>query len=278
MFAITLACIATCCMQIGYLLWKRVGDTLPGFGTVPFFTLLKKFFTNKVWLLGLCALDFGWILSIKAIELGAFSIVQPLLSAGSFFAVLLAVVFLRERLVRMEWLGMCVTVLGAVCVSFATANPSTVTVEWYTAYVWIATMSGITVLATLIGLKRKKAEVVLAGAAGMSFALGGILTKLMSVYIHDQGEMVTFISAFKSPYLLPVIVANVVGLFLVQVAFQKGRIAIIIPLYAAMVSGVSVLAGAYLFDETIHVIHVLGVCFIFFGSVMLEYTAQDKGK
>ena len=278
MFAIILTFIATLCIQLGYLLWKKAGDTLPKIGKEPVFIVVKKFFTNKTWLLGFLLLDFGWILSVKAVEIGALSIVQPLLSAGSFFAVLLAVIFLRERLTSLEWFGMGVTVLGVVLISSQIVEVVSIAIVWSQVYLWLLVLGGLTIGGLLIGMRKQNGEVFLACAAGMSFALAGILTNAMTTSSVGEGNAVTFQTAFMSPLLYAVIITNVLGLFLIQVAFQKGRASIVVPLNAAMISGISVLAGVYLFGEKIQLIHVVGVGCIGFGSVLLEQISQKKAK
>ncbi len=47
----------------------------------------------------------GWLFFVKATDLGEVSIVQPLMSVGDIFVVLLAITFLHERLGRVDGLA-----------------------------------------------------------------------------------------------------------------------------------------------------------------------------
>ena len=59
----------------------------------------------------------GWVLFVQATALGDISLEQPLISSGDLLLVVLAVVFFKERMVTLEWIGVLLTVAGAVALA-----------------------------------------------------------------------------------------------------------------------------------------------------------------
>ena len=72
------------------------------------------------------------------------------------------------------------------------------------------------------------------------------------------------------PYLPTVVLANVVGLVLLQAAFQRGRAAVIVPLQLAMANAVTVVAGVAVFFEQVTSVRALGIALILGGTALLH--------
>ena len=120
---ITLA--ATLLIQLGYFLWKLSADGQPKIGGAPAWQVMHALVTDWRWMLGFAATSIGWVLFVQATALGDISLVQPLMSAGDLLLVVLAVVILKERLVRIEWVGVLLTVLGAVALALEAEDSKT---------------------------------------------------------------------------------------------------------------------------------------------------------
>ena len=202
-------------------------------------------------MLGFVLTVVGWLLFVKATDLGEVSIVQPLMSVGDVFLVLLAVTFLHERLGRVEWAGLALTVVGAVALASEASVIEQVAIAWPRLVAFLALCAAGGVALFLAARRRAKSEVPLAIAVGIGFGTGAVLTKLMTAYLMLRGEQLESAASLLNPILPFVIAANVAGLALLQVAFQRGRASVIVPVQLGVANGLVVIAGALVFAEAI---------------------------
>lgn len=265
---ITLA--ATLTIQAGYFLWKVSVDTLPPPGTTSTTGTIRALLTHPKWLLGLFCTTLGWLLFIKASDVGEISVIQPLMSVGDLFLVLMAVLFLHERLSRDEWIGLALTVVGAVTLSFDAHAVAPVAIDWPRLALLIAIVVPAGMALYWYGLRGKHPEVPLAIAVGFGFGLGAVLTELMTAYLTLGGQSLESSAFVLNPILPFMVAANVVGLVLLQVAFRHGRAAVIVPVQLSVVNGVVVVAGIVVFAESITLFRVVAISIIVLGTAWLH--------
>ncbi len=98
MIVVVITVLATFLLQAGYLLWKISADSLPKIGTEKLLVVIKGFLCSPKWLVGYFSTFIGWILLVKAMDIGEISIVQPLVSVGDVFLVTMAVVFFEGEI------------------------------------------------------------------------------------------------------------------------------------------------------------------------------------
>jgi uncharacterized membrane protein len=262
--------MATFAIQLGYFLWKVAADALPRIGEARTAVVLRGFVTSWRWMLGLCSTIIGWILFIKATDLGEISVVQPLMSVGDLILILLAVVFLHERLSRSEWVGLALTVVGAVILSFEAKEIQPAAIDWHR----LAVFAGLAVFAwgicVALGKRALRPEIPLAIAVGIGFGTGATLTELMTAYLSLSGQDLASAAFLLNPILPFMVIANVAGLGLLQIAFQRGRAAVVVPVQLAVANGVVVFAGALVFSETISLVRLCSILLILGGAAILH--------
>src|SRR5689334_7955351 len=202
MIVVLVTLAATLAIQLGYFLWKIAADELPRIGTAPAGTVALSFVTNWKWMLGFSLTVVGWLFFVKATDLGEVSIVQPLMSVGDIFLVVLAIAFLHERLGRVEWVGLALTVVGAIVLAVEAAVINQVTIEWPRLLVFLALCAAGWLALFLGGRCSARSEVPLAIAVGIGFGMGAVLTKLMTAYLMLGGRQLES-SAFLLNPILP---------------------------------------------------------------------------
>lgn len=261
---------ATLLIQLGYFLWKLSAEGQPKIGGAPMRRVLRALVTDWRWLLGFAATSVGWVLFVQATALGDISLVQPLMSAGDLLLVILAVVFLRERLLGVEWVGVLMTVLGAVALAWEAENSHVTAFGGMRLTVLLggAVAAGAALL--LVNRRSHRPEILLALVVGLCFGSGAALTKALTVDFSAPGQSVISREILFNPLLLAVILANVLGLVLLQAAFQRGRASVIVPLQLAMANAVTVLAGLVVFAEHITVLRAAGIVLIIGGTALLH--------
>ncbi len=261
---------ATLLIQVGYFLWKLSAEGQPKIGGAPAMAVAKALLTDWRWVLGFVATSVGWVLFVQATALGDISLVQPLMSAGDLMLVLMAVVFLKEHLVRIEWAGVLLTVLGAVALALEPEGAPVTGLDGMR----LAVLLGITVIiavALLLATRRaRRPEMMLAVVVGLCFGAGSVLTKALTVVSTAPGQSVMTLSLLLNPLLIAVVLANVAGLVLLQAAFQRGRAAVIVPLQLALANAVTVLAGVVVFAEHITLLRGSGILLIVVGTTLLQ--------
>lgn len=261
---------ATLLMQLGFFLWKLSAEGQPKIGGAPALAVLAALVTDWRWVLGFAATALGWVLFVQATALGDISLVQPLMSAGDFVLVILAVVFLKERLVGAEWAGVVLTVLGAVALAWEAERSQAVVF----AGLHLAIMLGVVGLAAgALMLNNKKAhrpEIFLALVVGLCFGTGAVLTKALTSDHAALGQSVLQWTILLNPMLAGVVLANVMGLVLLQAAFQRGRASVIVPVQLAMANTVTVTAGLLIFSEHITLLRAVGIALIVSGTAFLH--------
>ena len=269
---VTLA--ATLLIQLGYFLWKISADGQPKIGGAPVGQVVRALVTDWRWMLGFAATTVGWVLFVQATALGDISLVQPLMSAGDLLLVILAVAFLKERLVRVEWVGVLMTVLGAAALAWEAEDSHVAAFDGMRLLVLLATIVLAGGALLLANRRSHRPEILLALVVGLCFGAGSVLTKAMTVKFSGPGQTVMTWAILIDPLLPAVILANVLGLVLLQAAFQRGRASVIVPLQLAMANAITVLAGIVIFAEHITILRAAGIVLIVGGTVLLHLKPQ----
>lgn len=274
MGVITVTLLATFFTQLGILLWKIAASSVPVIGKTRPLALVTGYLTHKQWMAGLVAMIAGWALFIHATHIGAISIVQPLMSTGDFFLVLMAVLFLGERLNRAEWKGLALTLIGASLLVFEVRPIAPVVIDWFNLGMFF--LAGILCLggAVLFIKKSRHQELPLAIFTGISFGMGAILTKVMTSYVGQHTGEPQPIDFVWNPIFPAVMLCNAVGLAVMQLAFQKGRASVIVPVELSVMNILVVVAGAAFFSEHISAFHFVCIALITGGAAYMHRGAK----
>lgn len=261
---------ATLLIQMGYFLWKLSADGQPRIGDARAWDVARALVTDWRWMLGFASTVVGWLLFVQATAIGDISLVQPLMSAGDLLLILMAVVFLKERLHGIEWLGVFATVVGAAALAW---EPESSAIGAFSlvrlfAVIGVAVLMGSAVM--LAGRGRRQSEIFIAIAVGLCFGAGSVLTKAMTVRTAVPGQEMVSWMILIDPLLPAVVIANVLGLVLLQAAFQRGRAAVIVPLQLALANALTVIGGIVVFAETITTLRGIGIVLIVGGTALLH--------
>ncbi|WP_369182442.1 DMT family transporter [Streptomyces sp. Y1] len=238
-----LAIGAACCLGLGFVLQQHAAQRAPRADLLRW-RLLLDLMRMPEWLLGTGFMVSGLILSALALNKGEVSLVEPLLTTNLLFAMALSRVLTKQSLGRSGWAG--VLLLGLGVTAFIVAGQPTgggAPAGELRHWLVVGIVVGLTLL--LVSLARRlpllEEATLLALAAGLLYGLQDALTRTTTQRLDHQGLDAVLRS--WQPYA--VVAAGVVGLLLVQSAFEVAPLRMSLPALTAAqpLSGIACAVG-----------------------------------
>ncbi|KIQ63390.1 membrane protein [Kitasatospora griseola] len=226
-----LALGAACCLGLGFVLQQHAAQRAPK-GDLLRWRLLLDLMRMPDWLLGIAFMIAGQVLSALALSQGEVTLVEPLLATNLVWAMLLARRITGTRLGRSGWIGVAMIALG-VTAFIAAGQPQGggPGVGPLRQWLVIGTVAGLAL--ALVSAARRlplfEEATLLALAAGLLYGLQDALTRATFDLIDQHGATAAFAS--WQPYT--VIGIGVVGLLLVQSAFEAAPLRMSLPALTA---------------------------------------------
>jgi len=285
---IILAIVASLAWGLGTVLQKHgMATSFPKISLGQAFkqigTIIKALFSNWIWLLGLLFMITGMLSFATALGAGDITLVQPLVCLTGVVTAIIGVLFLKEKVSHIEWIGIALILLGVVFVGAAggeqTAQPPT--------NIAVAIFSVLTVILVIGSLALKKlnfrAEFTLAVAAGMTFGLANLMGKLMTQRSNiEVGEPFSFArlevwgSVLTDYPILIVLVTNIFGAVFQQTAYANGRASIVGPLMVIISNVIPILAALTILSEQVHLLHGIGIVVVIIGTAILALKKEEE--
>jgi drug/metabolite transporter (DMT)-like permease len=211
--------------------------------------LVHSLVTDRTWLAGIASAGLSYGFQAVALAFGPLVLVQPLVVSELLFAVPVSVRIRGLRLRPRDW-GAVAAVVAGLAVGIVAADPQQghpvqPITSWAPA---LAAIVAVTLLCLLV------ARVVDGPQMASAYALAGACTMGLqsalyaaTIALLKQEQLALF--GHWEPYAL--IVASLVGAFLIQNAFQSGPLAASTPVIDATLPLVAIGLGVGLFGEAI---------------------------
>lgn len=203
---------------------------------------------QRLWLLGIVAEVAGVTLHMVAVNLGALSVVAPLLTVGLVVALPLQVVFGR-RVSRRALLAAVLTISGlavflAIQPTVESRDPQSIR-DWLPGLLLVAVVA-VAALSVAFARRGRGRALGLGATAGTVFALSAALVKTWGAILGDGG----LLALATSWELWTALACGGLGALLSQAAFQSGPLGG--PLAAMMVIDpvIGVSLGGIVFGES----------------------------
>lgn len=245
---IVAAVIAGMCFALAGVLQQRVASTRPeGESLSP--RLLLDLARQRLWVAGISMAMLSYVFQAIALAFGPLSVVQPLIVTELVFALPVSARLHDMRLSLRDWGGVF-AVGGGLAVAIVAADPSEgqpagSNTGWLLLLGAVVVIAGVAVLvARRLGGTPSASLYALAGATVM-----GSQSALLDVTIvHLRSGAGVLFTSWQT-YLL--VVASIVGLLLIQSAYQAGPLAASMPVIDAVEPLVAIGIGVTLFGEAI---------------------------
>lgn len=244
--------VGACFLGLGFVLQQDAAARAP-LADILSFRLLLDLMKVPRWLCGIGFMVIGQILSAFALAQGDVSRVEPLLATNLLFAMALARYISGQRLGRVGWAGV-VLLSGGVALFMAAGAPEGGDANHISALRhWLVLGSVVGVALVLVVIARNLRLVeeppLLAAAAGVLYGLQDALTRESSKILDGSG--VTGLVTSWQPYV--VVASAVVGLVLVQSAFETGPLRQSLPALTAAEPLAGIVCGIGFLGDTVRV-------------------------
>jgi hypothetical protein len=219
--------VAAALLGFGWLVQQRIAAALPGVGLRSWRVLLQLA-SMRTWWLGIAVMAVGQTLAAWALQLGAVTVVEPILITCLLFAFVIGAVGVRHRLRWREVAGTCL-VAAALAVFLVVADPHAdmgqppLTGSIILAGSLVAATAAALAVAgkaSVFGLDDKSEATVVAVAAGVLYGLQDAATRGAIDAVDDGGAR----ALLTTPWAFIVLAAAVPAVILSQSAFRLARL------------------------------------------------------
>jgi len=233
---------------------------------------------EPLWAAGFLSVLLASGLDLQAVALGDLTLVKPLLGLQAAFAVAIGVGLLGERVGRGEGAAIVLLVAGAALVA-ATAAPGEARAPegWSGALVFGAAAG----LALGVVAFHRSAPARLGGesafglAAGLMFGVSDFMMKRATSVVAAGGDLFSvldvgsWIALVRTPEVLWIVLANLGAFTLMQLAWARGRVAVISPLATLSGTAFAVALGFAALGETFSATRGAGIALVLIGTAGL---------
>ena len=280
--AIILAIVASAFWGIGHAMQKHgVDSSMPKISLREFFSefgkVFKALFFQPIWLLGMASMVGGMTAFAYALSKGDISLVQPIVNLTMVFAAAIGVVFLKEKIYRMEIAGISVMLIGVLFIGAQQGGATSV----QPTTGWLAIMSLIFVVLVVLSLLsdrtvlKGRTAISLALATGFCFGLANTMGKVLTQRVIEKVGYFSFVDldcllaiTLDFPIWL-IIFANVFGFSFFQTAFANGRVSMISPIITIISNTTPILAAIAVFQEQVGAMRGFGILLAMVGTGLL---------
>lgn len=245
--AVTLA--AAVLLGAGFVLQQHAAERAPK----EFFlrlALISDLLRRRRWLAGLAVMIAGELASAWSVSHLPLSVVEPLLTTSLLFALALAIPLSGQRLRATELVGVLILGGGVAALSVARAASSPAK-SFGSPSGWFAAAAIAAVACGFVQAGRRRSGVARATftgtAAGLVFGIADALTR-QTVHIMNAHPVTTLLTSWP---VYGLIGASVVGLWLMECAFNAAPLHASLPAVSAAEPAAGILLGVLVFGDAI---------------------------
>lgn len=276
---VALAVLAAVMGSYALYIQKRELNSLPRLGGKDFFRTVKAFLTCRPWLAAQALAILGTTLHAIALGMAPMTIIQTINTSGIVVLALLAIYKLGEEAGIIDWVGIGSIILG---LAFMGVTMTAHSDEFYynPVILWflVIFLLGASLMAFFNGIKKKDETAPIFIAIGTAILVGTnaiwIKVGMQDVWgrFWDQNLGV----ALATPFLYVIVVFAVGTLFLQQMALQRGKAIIVMPIINGISNLIPIIVGVIVFHERwptsgfMIVLRLISVVMVVGGAILLS--------
>lgn len=278
--AVVMALVATTMINYSGYMQKRELDQLPLIGSQKPLETVKAFIACRPWLEAQGLQFAGTFIKGIAVGLAPLSVVQPINTAGIAVLAMLAITKLGERPSISDWLGIGTIIVGLILLGRTLIGVPSKAFSYNPFVLWffVVFFFAAAGLSLYNGFTKKHANApnLIAVASGVLIGLNAVIIKLGWNDVGSRFWEHGFRNALLSPYLYIIILLPFVTLVLDQVAMQRGKAIVVVPITTGMSNLIPIIIGILAMHEPMpssagmFTLRLLSIVFIIGGSIILS--------
>jgi drug/metabolite transporter (DMT)-like permease len=286
--AVLMALIATTMINYSGYMQKRELDRLPLIGSQKPLETVKAFIRCRPWLEAQGLQFGGTFIKGIAVGLAPLSVVQPINTAGIAILAILAITRLGERPSISDWLGIGTILIGLIMLGRTLIGVPTKAFSYNPLVLWffVVFFFAVAGLSLYNGFTKKHANApnLIAVASGVLIGLTAVIIKLGWNDFGSRFWEHGFRHALLSPYIYMIILLPIVTLVLDQVAMQRGKAIIVVPITTGMSNLIPIIIGIVAMHEPMpssagmFMLRLASFVFIIGGSIILSLRRDQGGE
>ncbi len=260
--AIFLQLISTSINYIGMTIQKKAATKIPKIGPeIGYGKSLRNLLINKAWILGLALNASSTFFAAGAFALASITIIQPLYGFGLIVLVIFIRFYLKEKINRLDILGVFIGVAGIVVIGVTARTlpevPYTDLLDLFLdirGIVFFAVFLSIALVSYIVSEKTKKTTslVFLVISSAIWTSTQNIFNKAVATAVRDIGLKGAFFGEawlYTWTFVLLFLFVSIIGVIMLNIAYQQGHGVIILPIWTAIQVIIPVLSGIIVFRE-----------------------------
>jgi drug/metabolite transporter (DMT)-like permease len=245
---LVLAVLASTLMALGLLMMRSRATALPEARGSNVIRSVLTWFRDPLWLGGVGVQTVGWALFVIAVSQAPVSMVAVMMQGGIALFVIFSVAVLGERARPAEWAGIVAIVLGMILLALSLSGGASQGPMSDRVIAGLTTVLAIVAAAAFTRPRFARGGIAQAIGSGIAFGLASLYTKAMTDAL-EAGGAVLAMRVIISPWVYAMIVANIIGMVMLQNSFHQARGIITMPLSSALSNLVPIVGGMIAFGE-----------------------------
>ncbi|MCK5046679.1 MAG: hypothetical protein KAS22_08875 [Candidatus Heimdallarchaeota archaeon] len=260
--AIFLQLISTSINYIGMTIQKKAATKIPKIGPdTGYRKSLKNLIINKAWVFGLGLNASSTFFAAGAFALASITIIQPLYGFGLIVLVIFIRFYLKEKINRLDIFGVLFGVIGIIVIGItARSLPEVSYTDMldmfldFRGIIFFAVFLSIALISYIVSEKTKKTTslVFLVISSAIWTSTQNIFNKAVATAVRDAGFKGAFFGEawlYTWSFVLLFLLVSIIGIIMLNIAYQQGHGVIILPIWTAMQVIIPVLSGIIVFRE-----------------------------
>jgi len=216
------------------------------------------------WIFGTILTAANMFVHWLALLFAPINIIAPLEGIGLIVVILFSYYVLKEKISKIQIIGVCCIIFGTFLVSFFNINTGDIELNDFNALTFIIFTLTILIIEFVFAFISKFKSLKLYGIslgiiAGTFMAFQTLMKRITAI----PDSMLILIFTFLT-FLM-----SFLTLVYTQIAFSKANANLVIPLFTSMSIILAIIAGVLSLNESLEILQCLGILIIVFGVIIL---------
>ncbi|MFX1512889.1 MAG: hypothetical protein ACFFCQ_09910 [Promethearchaeota archaeon] len=238
--------------------------------------VLLPILANPWWRLSILIAIGAWVLNVQALKDADLSLVKPLVNLNVIVVIIITYIANREQLTFWEYMGVIVTISGAVILGLQTVSKEedfeTSTMALFSLLIIICCLVALVVTTQM----QMNKNVPLAICSGLIYGLIAAFTN--AVVIIEQPTItrpLSFLDMLLSPGFWLIVILTLLAFFFMQAALALGKGGISTAISDGLSISVATISAIIVFTEAVDIFRVFGIVLVTGGAIILHQLSEQ---